>query len=671
MTSQRRTKIRAGDSERTLLDSCLPTETPRISRLHIAAACALLAAVGAGVYANSMSGPFIYDDHFSIVVNEHIRNLWPLSSAMSAEPNTPVAGRPVIALSLALNYALGGLDVRGYHLVNISVHVLCSLVLFALIRRTLLTPALGARFGEIATPMALACSLIWMVHPLVSECVNYITQRTESIMGLFYLLTMYCAILAGDVRGRRWWSVAAVISCALGMASKGVMMTAPLMVMLYDLAFRNEPVGRVIRGRWRLYAALAGTWIILVFLMYPSRRPATVGFGHGVGPLDYARVQSVMIGDYLRLAIWPHPLVLDYGRMKSSAPAAANLYRYGVLVLLAGSLLAFLRRRAVGFAGVWFFLILGPTSSFVPILSEVGAERRMYLPLAGLVVAALTSAYTLAAWAVRRLWARKGEATNDKITKRTACLVAVLLATALALATVRRNEDYRSEESIWRTAVEARPRNERAQTSLGAALLSAGKTNEALPRLREAVGVDPAYCEAHYYLGRALEAKGRFSEAIGHYHIALEDENRRANVHTRFGAIAAMRGKYDEAMRHFNRAIALDPKRPGPAAGAAWMLATKADSTEAEKHQAVRLAEQACKLTEKPNYRFLDALAAAQARVGRFDDAVKTAEAAVQAARAAGKHLDASRTASRLALYRKGRPYVVAAKGSDATGLRE
>ncbi len=197
-------------------------------------------------YANSLSTPFVFDDMKSIHENPTIRHLWPLADVLSP-PNTATgaAGRPVVNLSLAINYALGGLEVRGYHVFNTLVHALAALTLFGVVRRTLLRPVLRERFGPAALPLSFAVALLWALHPLLTESVTCVVQRTESLMGLFYLLTLYGFIRAVDspVPGR--WEIFSVIACLLGMATKEVMVSAPLIVLLYDRTF----VAGSFRGR--------------------------------------------------------------------------------------------------------------------------------------------------------------------------------------------------------------------------------------------------------------------------------------------------------------------------------------------------------------------------------------------------------------------------------------
>jgi hypothetical protein len=242
----------------------------------LAAGLIVLATVGA--YHNSLVGAFVYDDQGAIDDNPTIRQLWPIGPALSPPPDAvTVSGRPLLNLSLAINYAISGLNVRSYHAANLMIHIAAALLLFGILRRTFLLPVLRDRFGKAATPLALASALIWAVHPLQTESVTYTVQRAESLMGFFYLLTLYCVIRGagfgwregvggvfaptichvedaltekdsrpleivssavsgekGDCRLLWLWYAAAVLACLLGMACKEVMVTAPLIVLLYD-----------------------------------------------------------------------------------------------------------------------------------------------------------------------------------------------------------------------------------------------------------------------------------------------------------------------------------------------------------------------------------------------------------------------------------------------------
>ncbi|MGA2604929.1 MAG: hypothetical protein ABSG14_11940 [Verrucomicrobiia bacterium] len=181
----------------------------------------LIIAAGAWAYHNSFRGPFIFDDA-SILENPHIRQLWPIWDVMSAPPDLTVNGRPIVCLSLALNYALGGLNVWGYHVFNLTVHLLSALVLFGILCRTFEGEKLRDRFGASAIWLAAAIALIWEAHPLQTESVTYIVQRSELLMGLFLLLTLYGTLRGSQSSRPHAWYLGAVVACALGMGSKEV-----------------------------------------------------------------------------------------------------------------------------------------------------------------------------------------------------------------------------------------------------------------------------------------------------------------------------------------------------------------------------------------------------------------------------------------------------------------
>jgi hypothetical protein len=271
----------------------------------------------------------------------------------------------------------------------VAVHLACALLVFGLVRLTLQQPALRDRFGARALDLAFAVSLLWALHPLNTEAVDYVTQRTESMMALFYLATLVASTRAAAEESPRRWPIAAVALCAAGMACKESMVTAPVMVALYDRAFVFRSFKEAFTRRWPLYAGLVATWLLLALLLLGGARVNSAGFSAGVGVWTYLLNQAVMIVRYLYLAIWPWSLVSNYGwpaplTLADVLPQAAI-----VCALLAATLAAMFRWPAVGFAGCWFFLTLAPTSSVVPIATEVGAERRMYLPLVALITLAV------------------------------------------------------------------------------------------------------------------------------------------------------------------------------------------------------------------------------------------------------------------------------------------
>lgn len=453
---------------------------------------------GALAYSNSLSGPFIFDDQLSIVENSQIRDLGNLSSVLAPESELPTAGRPLVNLSFAINYALGGLDVRGYHLVNIAIHLLCALLVFGIIRRTLELPSLHERWAGASTNVGFAVAILWTLHPLNTEAVNYLTQRTELMMALCYLLTLYASILARrpNATDDHLWRALAVVSCAAGMVSKESMVTAPVMVVLYDAIFVFASIKEALRKRWRFYATLAMSWIALAVVIWSGPRAHSAGFSSGVSPWQYLLNQTVMITHYLGFAVWPRGLVVNYGFPFQATLGGVLPYALVIVGVIALTVAALIRSPKWGFLGVWFLVTLAPTSSFVPIATEVGAERRMYLPLVALVVLAVVGASC-----IKRIGA-SGAAG--------AVITLVFVATALTVGTFTRNREYTSPLLLARTVVERHPTSV-AHHVLGTELIIAGERDEAMVHLRRAL---PGAPRAHYTLGAWLIRDGKLDEGI-------------------------------------------------------------------------------------------------------------------------------------------------------------
>jgi len=502
-------------------------------------AAALIAIAALTVYARSFSSPFVFDDLAAIKEgNPSIHHLWPLGPVLSppvADGQT-VGGRPVLNLSLAVNYAVSGTGVGSYHAVNLLIHILCGWTLLGIVRRTFLRMSVRVRDPDgpmNAVLFAGAVALLWTVHPLQTESVTYVIQRAESLMSLFYLLTLYGFVRfvaaepsfdepvviararVAPPAGNSIWMVGSILACYLGMGTKEAMATAPLIVFLYDHTF--------VAGSWRVawrrrrwyYLALAAAWIPLGILVAGARgRGGTAGVGGSLSPAAYLRIQCSAVIHYLRLALWPRGLVFDYGAAPLAVPHAAM--GAALLVVLAGAVVLALRWRSpLGFLGAWFFVLLAPSSSIVPIEVQPIAEHRMYLALAAVVITVVSAA----AWTLGRR----------------ALLALVPAVLVLGVLTVRRNEVYRSAAALWGDTAAKRPGNSRAQCNLADALVAEGRAPEALPIYAEALRLElpRAGARGHTVIvdiltnyGNALLAAGRPAEAQARYKQARDFRGR-------------------------------------------------------------------------------------------------------------------------------------------------
>ena len=501
-----------------------------------AVAAALIAVATVAAYHGSFSGGFILDDLSSVTLNPSIRQLWPLTSP---PPGTVTGGRPVANFTFALNYAMSGLDVWSYHATNLLVHVLAALTLFGVVRRTLTQPTLHTRFGAIALPIAAAAALLWAVHPLQTATVDYVSQRTEQLMALFYLLSLY-AFIRGTENSPRIWHPLAVAACALGMASKEVMATAPVLILLYDRTFVAGNFRTALRRRWPLYTALASTWLLLAWLVLGSHLDQRgAGFNLGVSPADYALTETRVLLHYLWLSLWPHPLVFDYGW--DFARRLADVWPFAVaLTALATAILwALWRRPMIGFLACWFFVILIPTSSFVPISEQPMAESRVYLPLAAVTVTLAVALFTFL--------------------RPRALLLGGCVACVFVGLTARRTLDYHSDLSIWSDTVSKKPANARAHRALGDALLATSRTDDAIASFKSAVRLKPDYTQAHYNLGNAYLARGDRPAAIASFETALRLNPQHAKAHNNLGNALLAEKRPADAIAHYETALRLIP----------------------------------------------------------------------------------------------------------------
>lgn len=518
-----------------------------------AAAIAILLAVGLA-YADSFHGQFLFDDLPTIIQNESIRRLQPLSEVLSPPAATTTVGRPLVNLSLAVNYALGGLNVVGYHGFNLAVHLLAALTLFGVARHSLLLsgPKLAAR----STPLAAMIALIWAIHPLQTESVTYVTQRAESMVGLFYLLTLYAAIRGAESDRPLRWHFVSVVSCLAGMACKEVMVSAPLIVLLYDRVFLSKSFHEIRARRGGFYLALAATWLLQVWLVFSTgTRSSSAGFGLGIGVGEYAATQLVAIPHYLWLCFWPRWLVFDYGAEVIVAPSRVAPGAIVVLLLIAATLAAFRFQPKLGFLGVFFFAVLAPSSSIVPVVTQTMAEHRMYLALAA--VAAL---FVLAGdWLLDKLLDRMLGPEERQLRQMIVAVATGAVILALGAQTLLRNRDYRTELAIWLDTVRKVPELGRAHSAAAGALLQAGETSEAIREATLAIELDP---EPGAYLNRANAylIRGRDAEALADFNRSIELEPDFAPTYYNRGSALMHLNRFDEAAADFTRAIELSPE---------------------------------------------------------------------------------------------------------------
>jgi len=523
-------------------------------------AAAALAAAALAVYGGTLHSPFLHDDAGGIAGNPTIRHF--SSALFPPSGGLPVSGRPVLNLSFAINYAISGSAVWSYHALNLLIHIGAGWALFGIVRRTLSNASNSPSGSSLAKlcqhPFAVAffIALLWTLHPLQTESVTYLSQRAESLMGLLYLLTLYCFVRGTEIgngagaRRRAGWYALSVLACVLGMGTKEVMVTAPVMILLYDRAFVSGSFSEAWRRRRGVYLWLAATWILLAFLVGGgASRGGTAGFGTSLPWWAYAFTQLRAVALYLRLSFWPSPLTFDYGLVWGGPPLVMAFDGALIAGLAAVSAILLFRNTALGFFGAWFFLILAPSSSVVPVATELIAEHRAYLSLAAVIIAAVFGVQIV--W--RYLGARSGLGGRTSVLM--GLLAVAVVATGLGAATVQRNEAYRSALDLWTDAVAKTPQNAGARNNLGNALADQGMLPEAMAQYEEALRLVPDYDDPQYNLGNALARSGRLQEAVEHYRTAMRVRPGNAAIRYALGEALRRLGRLDEAQSQYEEAL--------------------------------------------------------------------------------------------------------------------
>jgi tetratricopeptide (TPR) repeat protein len=567
------------------------------------------------IYVGSLDGEFIFDDDAYIVHNENIRTFGRVFHS-----NGNQEARPTVFASLALNYALGGLAPKGYHIFNLLIHILAMLTLYRVVHKTLNLPKLRAEFERSSHWWAFAVGLIWSIHPLQADCVAYVFQRSESMQSLFYLLALYGFIGSASNHGRRRavWITVIFVASAFGMGCKATFITLPLVLLLFDRVFLSRSFAEAIRHRWFVIFGSA-LIVIIVGAAFTQLHQMAVGyteltppderdfsFGFAGNPLEYYRSQPTVILSYLKLAFLPGALCLDYN-LKPVENIAQIVATSTVLLLLVAMTGLILRRfPLLGFCLAFMFIVLAPSTIYWKM--ELMFAYRMYLSLAGLVC--------FIVFAIKGLLDRL---VLKSFLSRTASII--ILATSLCLSafalggrTIVRNRDFRDSYTFYRSVVETRPENPRGLYNLANRLVDRFRT------LKTA--------------GRDAEADAALDEAVSHYKEAIRLFPKYIDAHINLAVAYGLDGQTDALIEQLKKAVTWYPSH----ATALFNLAQGLGTRGLEEQRSFRLAEANAdfeeaviyyrrSLTQKPSHNSaIFGLGTALYFLGRYSEAVSTFE---------------------------------------------
>ncbi len=508
-----------------------------------------ICALGIAAYSNTFLSSFHFDDKTSIVENPAIRDPSSLRDIFYYS-----ATRFITYFSFALNYRLGGLDVLGYHLVNLVIHLAAALMVWLLARQVLRSPALGGTHSaKQSSILPLFAALIFVLHPVQTQAVTYVAQRAASLATLFYLLSLY---LYGHARTSQFGDkgktttaglfLGALVTGLLGVFSKETALTLPFAIILYEVLFYREEE----KTRWGFIVAIVVA-VAAIPLFLISKGIVASAVEGAIPRAEYMLTQPSVWLTYLGLFVLPVGQNLDYDfAISRSFFELPTLLSVAALVLIAFiGFKLFRTRRVLSFGIFWFFLTLLPESSILP-LPDVIYEHRLYLPMVGLSVFSAFLIYELT-----KRW------------KPTAVLtLLVAIVGSLGLATYERNKVWLDEITLWSDVVKKSPKKARGYVNLGRAYSDRGQLTLANDILARAQAIDPSRVDVYGSRADVLVRQGQPDAAIEECNRLLAvgggHTRQMARIYYYRGTTYLMKNRLDSALADFNTSISLDPNYP-------------------------------------------------------------------------------------------------------------
>jgi len=548
---------------------------------------------------------------------------------------------PLTWLSHMADCEIYGLNPAGHHITSVLIHIANSLLLFWVLRK--MTDATW-RSAFVAAAFAL--------HPLHVESVAWVAERKDVLSGLFWMLTMVAYVRYAE-RPNIQRYLLVLLAFVMGLMSKPMVVTLPFVLLLLDYwplerlnwgrppAEKTVPLGRLLVEKVPLLLLSA----ILSVITFVVQQGGGAVIALEKIPLDY-RIANMFVSyiRYIGKTIWPSGLAVLYPHPHINLlEARAVVYALLFVLITVISIDICRRRRYIAVGWLWYVGTLVPVAGLVQVGSQGMADRYTYIPMVGLLI--------VAGWGVKDLVA------NRPRWKVVAAALAVVVLASAVILTRMQVKHWQNSITLFEYALKVTENNAGAETSYGGALAEAGRFDEAELHLSNAVRLNPTAPKAHNHLGNVLLNEGKLNEAIEHLNEALRITPDQAAVYVNLSIAYTKLGKYEQAIQNWTRAVELEPTIADILKNPAWLLATAGNVSAQDADRAIEFARRACELAGYKEPELLDTLAAAYAAAGRFEDAVRTAQQAIDAAKAGGREDLAGEIKNRMELYKTGQRY--------------
>jgi tetratricopeptide (TPR) repeat protein len=516
------------------------------SKIHFTLSIIGILIIGYIAYSNTLKVPFYFDDYDSIVDNPLIKNI---DNYLKIPAFANFNDRFISYLTIALNYHFHQFEVFGYHMVNIVIHLINTLLVILLSIFTLSTPVMKDKFDiNNRRVFSLFVGLIFIVHPIQIQAVTYIIQRMSSLSALFYLLTLLLYVkgrmvtLDTDKRSIKkiffasFFFITSLIGLILGIWSKQTVASFPLAVVIYEIIFLREKNNKInlkiILSVLFFYALLVAYYVINYGLPIETDE---------ISRSEYLFTQLEVMVIYIRYLFLPFGQNIDHDhQIVNSLFNFSTLASFFFLIALLGIAIMFIKRvPIVSFSIFWFFLSLSIESSIIPI-RDLMVEHRLYLPVFGF---ALSVVFLLHEY-IKNIKYRY--------------LIFSLIALSLSISTYMRNNLWNNPVEMWSDAIKKSPDKVRPYFARGSVFLHSGQFDNCILDMQKVIMIDKYYFKAYDNIGFAYQEKKDFQRALKYHNEALRINPNFASAYNNRGVCYLYMGNWDLASQDFQKAISLN-----------------------------------------------------------------------------------------------------------------
>jgi len=581
-----------------------------------------------------------YDDDVYVTDNADIKNGFTTQSIFWAFTTSRATNwHPLTWLSHILDYRLFDLDPAGHHLTSLLLHITNTLLLFYVLRK--MTSALW--------PSAFVACL-FALHPLHVESVAWVSERKDVLSSMFWLLTMLAYAHYANRPSILRYS-ATLVLFSLGLMAKPMLVTLPFALLLLDYWPLNRPLDSR-RSILKLllekvpFLVLSAACSAITYLVQEKTTMEVLPIG---GRISNALISYI---SYIGKLFFPSGLNVFYPHTMGVTPAW-KVVLAGLLlaVITVAAILAARKRRYLPVGWLWYLGTLVPVIGFVQVGEQSMADRYTYIPSIGIFI--------ILAWSIAEILRR------FRVSKIIPIASCVLIFVILIICTRTQITYWRDSETLFNRSLAVTKNNYKMEYALGHEFISQGRLDEAIARYRRALEIAPVIPEIRYDLANILRRQGKIDEAIEQYRLTIVYKKDYADAYNNLGFALLSQARFDEAEASFDETLKIKPDMVYALVGLAQVLAVKPNPDSNDTSMAVELAERAASLTGNKNATVLDTLAIAYAAAGRFDDALKAGQSALELASDENNSQLASAIAKRLDLYKIKKPYSIIKQSTD------